>query len=89
MLYEVITTKQLQVLSRKELAQPFGLKIVAQELQRFLQGHEPQPARVMGIINANADSFYPLSRFDANAALDAAQKMVEAGAAMIDRNNFV
>jgi len=80
----IANTKQLQVLSRKELAQPFGLKIVAQELQRFLQGHEPQPARVMGIINANADSFYPLSRFDANAALDAAQKMVEAGAAMID-----
>ncbi len=80
----IANTKQLQVLSRKELSQPFGLKTLALELQVFLKGHEPQRARVMGVINANEDSFYSQSRFQEEAALHAARRMVEAGAAIID-----
>ena len=30
------TRKHMEVLSKKELAQPFGLKIVAQELKKFM-----------------------------------------------------
>lgn len=52
----IANSKQLEVLSVKELAQPFGLKQIAKDLKRFLQ--PPQaPTKIMGIVNANEDSF--------------------------------
>ncbi|QOR61506.1 dihydropteroate synthase [Sulfurovum sp. ST-21] len=77
------TRKHMEILSRKELAQPFGLKTVAQELQKFLS---PKifPLQIMGIINANEDSFYAGSRFVAEDAIVRIEKMIEEGADIID-----
>ena len=77
------TRKHMEILSRKELAQPFGLKQLAHTLKRFLQTHT-FPVRMMGIINANDDSFYAGSRFLAKDATLQIEKMMEAGADIID-----
>ncbi len=77
--------KQIEILSRKELAQPFGLKAVAEALSRHLQA--PPPAsnpQIMGVINANDDSFYAGSRFVASEALERIERMIEEGADIID-----
>ncbi|MEA1918507.1 MAG: dihydropteroate synthase [Campylobacterota bacterium] len=80
----IANTRQLQELSRKELAQPFGLKRLALKLQAFLKAHQPAAAKIMGIINANDDSFYASSRFKNEAALHVSAKMIEEGADIID-----
>lgn len=80
----IATDQQLQKLSRKELAQPFGLKVMAKELTRHLKGHRPGTAKVMGVINANDDSFYAGSRFQGSAATEALIAMMEEGADIID-----
>ena len=77
------TVKHMEILSRKELAQPFGLKSVAKELKRFL-AVKNHPTQVMGIINANDDSFYKGSRFLAEDAIKKIKKMMKEGAKMID-----
>ncbi|MEA3522863.1 MAG: dihydropteroate synthase [Campylobacterota bacterium] len=80
----IANTKQLKELSRKELAQPFGLKNLALELQIFLKAYHPKTPKVMGIINANDDSFYALSRFRDKEALHVIINMIEEGADIID-----
>ncbi|RLA68762.1 MAG: dihydropteroate synthase [Epsilonproteobacteria bacterium] len=80
----IANQKQLLALSRKELAQPFGLKELAHELKRFASAHRPTPVQVMGVINANDDSFYQASRFRDTDALEAVIDMMEAGADIID-----
>ena len=80
----IATTKQLKTLARKELAQPFKLKELAQELQNFLKIQHPKSIEIMGVINANDDSFYALSRFKDNDALQTIEKMIEEGATIID-----
>lgn len=80
----IATQQQLQQLSRKELAQPFGLKAVAHELKAHLQGHKPGKASVMGVLNANDDSFYAGSRFQGTAATEAIITMIQEGADIID-----
>jgi len=77
------TRKHMEILSRKELAQPFGLKTVAQELQKFLSP-KVFPLQIMGVINANEDSFYASSRFVAEDAIVRIEKMIEEGADIID-----
>ncbi len=77
------TRKHMELLSRKELAQPFGLKTVAQELKKFLSIKE-NPTQVMGVINANDDSFFEGSRFTADSAVDRCQQMIDEGAVIID-----
>ena len=77
------TRKHIEILSRKELAQPFGLKTVAKALQGLLQGKR-YPVRVMGVLNANDDSFYPNSRFDATSALERIEAMIADGADIVD-----
>ena len=47
------TLKHMQILSKKELAQPFGLKKLAKELQEFLKDKERRPYEIMGVMNAN------------------------------------
>lgn len=77
------TTKHFEILSRKELAQPFGLKELATKLLAFTK-KQTKPTKIMGVLNANCDSFWANSRFD---ALDASQKisqMIEEGADIID-----
>jgi len=77
------TRKHVEVLSKKELAQPFGLKMVAKALQNFLKTKE-YPLKIMGIINANDDSFFVGSRFQADDAIDEIKQMVRDGATIID-----
>ncbi len=78
------TRKHMKILSRKELAQPFGLKKLAQELQLFLKTEQAQPYQIMGVMNANDDSFYEMSRFQEKDALVKIEAMIEEGADIID-----
>ncbi len=77
------TKKHIEILSRKELAQPFGLKSVAKELKKFLFAKD-YPTRIMGVINANDDSFFAESRFMAEDAVSQIYKMIDEGASIID-----
>jgi len=77
------TKKHIEILSRKELAQPFGLKKVAKELKKFLAVNN-YPTRIMGVINANDDSFFADSRFMAKDALIQIKKMIGDDASIID-----
>ncbi|WP_294967162.1 dihydropteroate synthase [Sulfurimonas sp.] len=80
----IATTAQLKTLSKKELAQPFGLKILAKKLEDILKIKKSKTVEVMGVINANDDSFFSASRFVNTEAVDAIQKMIEEGADIID-----
>jgi len=77
------TKKHMEILSKKEFAQPFGLKALAHELKKFLS-REAYPVRIMGVINANEDSFYENSRFMAEDAVAQIERMVADGADIID-----
>jgi dihydropteroate synthase len=77
------TDRQLGRLSRKLLAQPFGLKALGQKL-RDVQHAPAFPRQVMGVLNINDDSFNPASRTGSDALLERAEAMIEAGAELID-----
>ncbi len=77
------TRKHMEVLSKKELAQPFGLKTVATELKKFLFT-KTYPTQIMGVINANDDSFFAGSRFNAEDAIKQINDMIDNGAGIID-----
>ncbi len=77
------TRKHMELLSKKELAQPFGLKTVAMELKKFLTV-KTYPTQIMGVINANDDSFFSGSRFKAEDAINQIKEMIESGADIID-----
>lgn len=80
----IATQKQLEILSKKELAQPFGLKEVAKKLAEIVRAKKPLQTQIMGIINANDDSFYAQSRFSAHDAITTIVRMIEDGAEIID-----
>lgn len=80
----IATQKQLETLSKKELAQPFGLKEVAKKLAEIARAKKPLQTQIMGIVNANDDSFYAQSRFSAHDAITSIVKMIEDGAEIID-----
>jgi len=80
----IANERQLKQLVQKEKAQPFGLKSLAQELNRFCGIHFPEKIEVMGIINANDDSFYPHSRFKEANAIQKIEEMIADGANIID-----
>ncbi len=80
----IATTSQLKTLARKELAQPFGLKDLAHKLKEIVSIKRPTQVQIMGIINANDDSFYANSRFDAEDAIIKIESMIEEGACIID-----
>jgi len=77
------TRKHIEILSQKELAQPFGLKILAKELEDFLKV-KAFPVQIMGVINANDDSFFSGSRFQNEDAIAQIKTMIEEGANIID-----
>ena len=77
------TRKHMELLSKKELAQPFGLKTVATQLKKFLST-KTYPTQIMGVINANDDSFYAGSRFKAEDAIKQISTMIDNGASIID-----
>ena len=80
----IATSKQLKLLSKKELVQPFGLKDLALELESILNVIKPKHVEIMAIINANNDSFFSGSRFQDSSAIDAIEKMIHDGANIID-----
>lgn len=77
------TTKHFETLSRKELAQPFGLKELAKSLKDYVK-EQNYPTKIMGVLNANEDSFFKNSRFDNSQASQKIEKMIEDGADIID-----
>ncbi len=77
------TTKHFETLSRKELAQPFGLKDLAKTLKDYVR-EQNYPTKIMGVLNANEDSFFKNSRFDNSQACQKIEKMIENGANIID-----
>ena len=79
----IATTKQLKTLCKKELSQPFGLKAVALELKSLLPKRE-FPTQIMGVINANSDSFFQGSRFQDDEAVAKIAQMIDEGADIID-----
>ena len=76
------TTKHFEVLSRKELAQPFGLKELAKSLKDYVKEHNFK-TKIMGVLNANEDSFFKNSRFDNSSASQRKEQMIEGGAKII------
>jgi dihydropteroate synthase len=56
---------------------------VAKTLKQFLSARK-DPVRIMGVVNANDDSFYAGSRFLEEDALSKIIKMIEEGASIID-----
>lgn len=80
----IATSRQLESLAQKELAQPFGLSSLAKELKGFIKIKKPNFAEVMGVVNANDDSFYSSSRFKGSKAIETIIKMIEDGASIID-----
>lgn len=77
------TTKHFEVLSRKELAQPFGLKELAKTLKDYVK-EQNFKTKIMGVLNANEDSFFKNSRFDNSSTSIKIEKMIEDGANIID-----
>lgn len=80
----IANERQLQQLAKKEKAQPFGLKALAQELEYYCHMHKSDNIQIMGIINANDDSFYPQSRYKEIHAIEKIEKMIQDGAHIID-----
>lgn len=80
----IASKKALKILSKKELAQPFGLKEAALKFQEILRVQKPRKVEVMGVINTNEDSFFSGSRFQDKNAEAAIERMIEEGADIID-----
>nr|WP_321266357.1 dihydropteroate synthase [uncultured Sulfurimonas sp.] len=80
----IATSKQLQALSKKELAQPFGLRELAGKLSDILKVKKSASVEIMGVINANDDSFFSQSRFFGNQAIEKIETMIKDGADIID-----
>ncbi len=79
----IATSSQLKKLTTKEKAQRFGLKELAMELKEHLK-RETFETKIMGIINANDDSFFDKSRFMGDEAIKKIKQMIDDGADMID-----
>jgi dihydropteroate synthase len=80
----IATTRELEKLSKKELSQPFGLKELAKKLSEIVSVKKIKDVEIMGVINANDDSFYSKSRFSEKDVLLKIEKMIEDGAKIID-----
>jgi dihydropteroate synthase len=80
----IATTAQLLKLSKKESAQPFGLKKLALKLKEIASVKRRDKVEIMGIINANDDSFFSKSRFVAEDAIEKIESMINEGASIID-----
>ena len=79
----IATNQQLKALIKKEMLQPFGLKALAQELRAVMLTCKDDFS-VMGVINANEDSFYKQSCFSGEIALEKIESMIQMGANIID-----
>ncbi|TLT07185.1 dihydropteroate synthase [Aliarcobacter thereius] len=79
----IASSKHLEILSKKELAQPFGLKDLAKNLKKFIQ-KENYETKIMGILNLNSDSFFDKSRTKESEVLDRILSQIDDGANIID-----
>ena len=79
----IATTKHIEILSKKELSQPFGLKNLATKLKTFIR-KDNNNIKIMGVLNANDDSFFESSRFKAKDAASKINQMIKDGANIID-----
>jgi len=79
----IASDKQLLTLIKKAKAQPFGLKQLSSDLKEHIDSKSFK-TKIMGVINANEDSFYEGSRFDKGSAKEQIEKMIEDGATIID-----
>ncbi len=79
----IATRRQLQKLLPKEKAQPFGLKQLSAYIEQLLYTTRKAP-KIMGIVNANDDSFYSGSRFVGDSAIAMIERMIKEGADIID-----
>lgn len=77
------TDKHFEILAKKGSLQPFGLKNLAKELKNFTRPHRGK-CEIMGVINANEDSFFDKSRFQGGAAIAQMEQMIADGATIID-----
>ncbi len=77
------TKRQLEYLTKKLKAQPFGLKQVALKIEEFLNP-KSFDIKIMGVLNINSDSFYSGSRFSQSEAVKKIEQMVDDGANIID-----
>jgi len=82
----IASYRQLEILAKKELAQPFGLKEVGKELKKFLKAYKYQEfePKLMGVLNINQDSFFDGSRFGVENILESAKQMIKDGASILD-----
>lgn len=80
----IASRRELEKLAAKEKLQPFGLKKLAAYLEDLLRLQESKKTQIMGIINANDDSFYSGSRFKGSDAIRTLEQMIEEGADIID-----
>lgn len=79
----IVNKKQLKLIIEKSKLQPFGLKQLSSELELFLY-EKKDDWQIMGVINANDDSFYDSSRFNSNDATTKINQMIADGATIID-----
>lgn len=77
------TMSQLQKLAKKLKAQPFGLKDLGLYLDKLTKT-KAYKTKIMGIINANDDSFFDGSRFVGSDAITKIKNMINDGANIID-----
>ena len=80
----IATNAQLKKLSKKELSQPFGLKEFAKEILKYSKTPKNKAFKIMGVVNANEDSFFEGSRFRGSEAIKHIKKMIKDGANIID-----
>ncbi len=80
----IVNEKQRKILAAKECVQPFGLKQVAQRLREHKPPRLAPFPSIMGVINANDDSFFAGSRFHGSEAVEKIAEMIEDGAEIID-----
>ena len=79
----ICNDKQLEILVNKEKAQPFKLKMLSSFLEQY-KNPKTFKTQIMGVINANDDSFFNGSRFKGKKAIQQIEKMIEEGADIID-----
>ena len=79
----IATDKQLKILAKKELAQPFGLRELAHKLKEHLHPKTFAP-KIMGVLNINEDSFFDASRTSDKGIAGRIEGMIEEGANIID-----
>ncbi|OPX26189.1 MAG: dihydropteroate synthase [Campylobacteraceae bacterium 4484_166] len=77
------SNKHFDILSKKLLLQPFGLKMLANDIKSF-KTKPNKPTKIMGVLNINEDSFYEKSRAKSGDILQKIENMITDGANIID-----